>query len=163
MKTLRRFFSPIRDAFTLIEVVIAMGIVTFGLVTVFALLPVGLQLVRESTDESIATGILTMIVSDVRAEITPATVTPRFQIPLAGGTTAGILQSPAGGGLLFDASGRYLGPDATVSQARFMGSYSIRDRTTNSPANALLMVSWPAQAATPSGKIDVLVALPTDP
>jgi hypothetical protein len=70
MKPARRSVFPARVAFSLVEVVIALGIVTFGIVSIFALLPVGLQLVRESTDESVALGILTMVGSDVQAQIT---------------------------------------------------------------------------------------------
>jgi len=150
---------------------IALGIVTFGIVTIFALLPVGLQMVRESTDESVASGILTMIGSDLQAKTTSPSETPRFKIPLTNGTNAGLLQSPSSGGLLFDISGRYLGTNATTSQARFLVSYSIIPAPTtdrpkialDSPATALVIVSWPAQAATPSGKIETLVALPSSP
>lgn len=154
---------PTRDAFSLVEVMIALGIVTFGIVTIFALLPTGLQLVRESTDESVASGILTMVGSDLQAQTTSPSETPRFKIPLTAGTKAGILQSPSSGGLLFDISGRYLGTNATNSQARFLASYSVRASTANQPANAVVLVSWPAQAATPAGKIETLVALPSSP
>jgi type II secretory pathway pseudopilin PulG len=159
MKTVWRSIAQAREAFSLVEVTIALGIVAFGVVAIFALLPAGLQLVRESTDESIASGILTMMASDVQAKTTNPSESPRFTIRLTSGTKAGILHSNGNGGLLFDASGRYLGFGGVLSQARFVGSYSIRPGT-DSPANALLMVSWPAQAATPSGRIETLIALP---
>jgi len=160
VKTVWRSIVQAREAFSLVEVTIALGIVAFGVVAIFALLPAGLQLVRESTDESIASGILTMMASDVQAKTTNPSESPRFTIRLTSGTKAGILHSNGNGGLLFDASGRYLGFAGISSQARFVGSYSIRPGTIDSPANALLMVSWPAQAATPSGRIETLIALP---
>ena len=39
------------NGFSLVEVTIALGIVAFGLMALFALLPIGLNLVRESSEE----------------------------------------------------------------------------------------------------------------
>jgi len=54
---------------------------------------------------------------------------------------------------------------AAESGAFFMASYSIRARDTqnHTPPSAMLMVSWPAMAANPSGKVEILVVLPENP
>src|SRR5215217_2510422 len=60
--------SPLRShrAFSLVEVVIALGLVTFCLLAVTGLLPVGLKSVKNANDEAAATNALTQIGSAIR-------------------------------------------------------------------------------------------------
>jgi hypothetical protein len=167
------FVSKSRWGFSLVEITIALGLVTFGLVVLFALLPTGLNLVKQTADEGVAVSILTMVASDFEsvARADPETPeTPRFKIPFENGRSSGLLGS--GTPLFFNESGMWLpGVQATTVQqaaesgAFFMASYSIRARDTqnHTPPNAMLMVSWPAMAANPSGRVEILVALPENP
>lgn len=149
-----------KKGFSLVEVTIALGIVTFGIVTLFALLPVGLRLVRESTDESIATGIMTMVAAELTAELGNTNRTPRFGIdfPFEAGERVGVLTNGVDG-LLFAENGLYLS-NGTRPEARFEASYAIRGATNSLPPNALVMVTWPAQSSSPQGRVETLVALP---
>jgi len=52
--------------FSLIEVVIALGIVAFGLVSVIGLLPVGLQSFRQAIDNSVTTQIVQRVVDETQ-------------------------------------------------------------------------------------------------
>ncbi len=163
-------------AFSLVEVTIALGLVAFGLVVLFALLPTGLNMVRESADEGVAVNISTMVAADLQSAGPGDTETPRFDIPLTGGSSSGLLADSGGGNtpIFFDESGRWVPPGefsgstpqaAGESGVVFMGSYSIRSRdpTTGTPANALVMVSWPALATVPVGHVEVLVPLSVNP
>ena len=60
MRQIPRIASP---GFSLVEVTLALGIVTFGLIAVMGLLPTGLNLARQSADEAAAVNILTDISS----------------------------------------------------------------------------------------------------
>lgn len=60
---------PVRPSnisgFSLVEIVIAMGILTFCLVAIMGLLPVGLSTLREATGATIEAQIVSQIASDV--------------------------------------------------------------------------------------------------
>jgi uncharacterized protein (TIGR02598 family) len=55
-----------QSAFSLIEVVIALGIAAFALIAILASLPIGLMLNRDSSDELHASNLLTMLAADLR-------------------------------------------------------------------------------------------------
>jgi uncharacterized protein (TIGR02598 family) len=164
------FVSKSGWGFSLVEITIALGLVTFGLVVLFALLPTGLNLVKQSADEGVAVNILTMVSADFQSVQRGSNATPRFRIPFRAGESSGLLGS--GTPLFFDESGMWLAnvvaanpQQAAEAGAFFMGSFSIRSRDAvdQIPPNALLIVSWPAMATTPSGNVGILVMLPESP
>jgi len=55
------------SGFSLVEVTLALGIVAFGLIAIFGLLPSGLNLVRESAEEATAVNIMGSIASRLQA------------------------------------------------------------------------------------------------
>jgi type II secretory pathway pseudopilin PulG len=66
------FVTPIRaarakNAFSLVEIVIAIGVATFALVTILSLLPVGLRTAQQSRNQSRAAYLAEQIVSDLRS------------------------------------------------------------------------------------------------
>lgn len=65
MGTRRRPIGPGRVAFSLTEVVIALGIATISVVSILALFPVGLDTARESSAETQAAVLARTIVSDL--------------------------------------------------------------------------------------------------
>jgi len=94
MKTLRK--SP--PAFSLIEVTIALGIAAFCLITVFALLPIGINTNQNAFEQTAAAGIATAIAADLHGTPVVSTVattssTSRFQIviPQAGQSTVPVI------------------------------------------------------------------------
>jgi len=78
-----------RPAFSLIEVVIALGIASFCLITVFALLPMGINTNQNAFEQTAAAGIATAIAADLHGTPVVSSTTSRFQIiiPQAGKST----------------------------------------------------------------------------
>jgi uncharacterized protein (TIGR02598 family) len=80
MKVCRR-----RRAFSLVEVVIALGICTFAMLTIVALLPLGVSTNRISVEETQASGLLTGLEADLRNThplATPSGQSLLFNLPL---------------------------------------------------------------------------------
>lgn len=136
-------------AMTLVEVCMALGIFTFCIMALLGLLPTGMNLLRDTRSENIATNILTDIVSDIRVLPETQSVTTRYAIPLQNGSS---------GEIAFDANGDQL-PTAAASDAVYLARWSVfeRDPGTHTPARASVAVVWPARAAKPSGIVEMLV------
>jgi len=121
-----------RRAFSLIEVMLALGIVAFCLVTLMGLMTVGLQTSRDSTDTVQAADIASMLVSLRRTSPTNSLPTS-FALPP--------LNLPANGTL-------YLAADGAVTssaQASYRLTYGV---VTNSSqfSSLQLMLTWPPPA-----------------
>jgi uncharacterized protein (TIGR02598 family) len=149
-----------RAGFSLVEVCLALGIAAFCLVAIFALLPIGLRGNLESSEETMATGILSQVAADLTA--CPATK-PRGQATNTAQFAIAIPANPVTTESVIPA--RYFsesGYDGTTRQA---GSQYRVDVTflTNSATNAATMAylkaSWPAAASQPTGKVETVVAL----
>lgn len=69
-------------AFSLVELTLALGVAAFCLVAVFGLMPVGVQTNRNATSQTIATNIIALAVSDLRAAPTGNQVSSLLLIPL---------------------------------------------------------------------------------
>jgi len=139
--------------FSLTEVTIAIGIVAFGLLVLFGLLPTGLNVVRESSDESIAVNILTSATSDISATPKEGNTSSRFSIPTK-------VDEDAEGQLYFDEYGNRVD---TQDEAIYRLRWQARPRNagTHTPPNILLQVAWPAAAPNPSGLVESLIVLPS--
>jgi type II secretory pathway pseudopilin PulG len=67
MRTLWRTRGAARaGGFSLVELVVALGIVAFALISVMALLPIGIASIRQSNQELHAASILSLLASDLR-------------------------------------------------------------------------------------------------
>lgn len=151
---------PARSGFSLVEVCIALGIAAFCLVAVFALLPIGLRGNLESSEETVATGILTQVVADLTscpptAPRGKAATTGQFGIAIpANPVTAAASVSP----LYFSEAGFDGTSPGTLSQYRVNITF-LTNSGTYAATLAHLEASWPAAAANPVGKVETLVAL----
>ena len=135
-------------AFSLVEIVLALGVAGFCLVAVVGLMPVGVQTNRNATSQTAATNIMAAIVADLRTTPAAATTSPQFAITFDTEKT-----------LFFGASGQAstsLGPDSR---------YRLNVTWNSAPTGlhyAVLKVSWPASVdpatATPSGVVKIFVA-----
>lgn len=77
------------DAFSLVEVTLALGIGAFCLIAVFGLVPIAVQTNRNATSQTRATNIMAAVVADLRATPKGNTTSTQFCIPLAiSGTSA---------------------------------------------------------------------------
>jgi len=135
-------------AFSLVELVLALGVAAFCLIAVFGLMPVGMQTNRNATSQTAATSIMAAIVADLRTTPAAATTSPQFAITFGTEKT-----------LFFDASGQAstsLGADSR---------YQLNIRWNSAPTGlnyADLKVTWPASVdpatTRPSGSVQIFAA-----
>lgn len=134
--------SP-QDAFSLVEVTIAFGIVAFAVVVVIGLLPVGLSASQEGSAEEAATEILSAAAADIGNAAPSGRNSPLYGIPL--NAPADVFFSP--------------GPILSISTSNSDFRLSISPRTSANPALRILhlTVSWPPHVVTPTGSVETLV------
>ena len=135
------------EGFSLVEVVIAIGVASFCLIAVLGLLPVGMKANKDSSNQTTAAGLAMAIASDLKA--TPAT-TPAIS---TNSTTYRLSIPPAGSAAT--TSTLYLSEDGSTnaSASDFKSSYRATV-TITPPASGLksataarILVTWPATAA----------------
>ena len=95
-----------RDAFSLVEVTLALGVAALSLLAIFALLPVGVKTNQIAIEQTATTDLLSAVAADLRA--TPATAprgratsSPRFAIdipanPVGSSTSTTLFFTPEG-------------------------------------------------------------------
>jgi type II secretory pathway pseudopilin PulG len=176
---------PSPSGFSLIEVTIALGIATFCLVALFALLPIGLNTNRDTVEQTIATSIAANIAADIRASLQAqieakknTAVTPpnsdtsvNYKIKLPFKAADGSLNVNAGengfgnGAVGFDEGLQYLtSPDDTKARYRAVVQYYPDTTNGNKSVSARIVVSWPASVdwtqtgKNPSGSVDTVTA-----
>lgn len=149
-------------AFSLVEVTLALGIITFCLVTLFGLLPIGLRSNQAAAEQTAANGILSAVMADLRS--TPALSGTSTQFSISIPTDPTTKPSPAT--LYFTSDGQ----SSSVAQARYRMTVSFLPNGT-APANgtsraatlAELEVSWPAAIDPahnpPNGSVQTFVAM----
>lgn len=146
--------------FSLVEISLALGIAAFCLLAIFALLPIGLQGNRESSEETVATGILSLVASDLTScpPTSPrgrAASTAQFALPIPANPVTAETPVPP----------RYFGDSGYDGTVRLPESRYRVDVTflPNSGAKSATLVrlraSWPAAADDPLGKLETVVAL----
>ncbi len=140
---------PPTNAFTLIEVTLALGIVAFGILAVFALLLSGMKVSRESTNENMAVNILSGFAADIGNFSGCTTVSDLYKIPL---TTINE------GSSYFDESGRQV---TNTNTAIYEAVWKVhaRDTTHGLPPRVYLRVNWPAAKTVTSGWVEGIVPL----
>jgi prepilin-type N-terminal cleavage/methylation domain-containing protein len=79
----------IHQGFSLVEVAVAVAVASFCLLILVALLPTGITSNKVSVDQTVATGLMSGVVADLRsapmptsATVTGSLLSPRYQIPL---------------------------------------------------------------------------------
>jgi uncharacterized protein (TIGR02598 family) len=135
-------------AFSLVELVLALGVAAFCLFAVFGLMPVGMQTNRNATSQTAASNIIAGIVADLRATPAAATSSPQFAVTFGTDKT-----------LYFDASGQ------TSTSLGTNSRYRLNITWNSAPTGlhyAALKVTWPAAAdpaiTTPSGSVEIFAA-----
>jgi len=153
-------------AFSLVEVILALGIATFCLVGLFGLLPLGLNTSQSAIGETNASGILSAIAADLRA--TPSTNPPgqavtsqQFGIQIPANPVG---TSSSSCTLFFTSDGQSSASIQPASQYRVTVSFPTNSGSTTALKNATyaeLKVTWPAPvpATSAAGAVDTFVAL----
>lgn len=133
-------YPPSYAGFTLVEVVLALGVAAVSLLAIFGLLATGLQVNHTSTEQTASMEILTAVVSDLRATPAPTNVSLQFGITIPNNTT-----------LYFDAVGRPSGTLSSDSRYRMVITFlpSTGGRTAT---QVNLRITWPAGADPTSPK-----------
>jgi uncharacterized protein (TIGR02598 family) len=78
-----KLFSRAKDSFSLIELTLALGVVSFCLIAVFGLLPVGIQTSQEAISETASASILSAVIAacDARNHYYLTTIWPHLWLP----------------------------------------------------------------------------------
>jgi uncharacterized protein (TIGR02598 family) len=132
----------------LVEVVLALGVAAFCLITVLGLLPVGVQTNRNASSQTAVSNIIATVVSDLRTTPAAAMTSPEFAITFDAEKT-----------LFFDASGQAsssLGADSR---------YRLNVTWNSAPTGlhyAVLKATWPAEVdpatTRPGGSAEIFAA-----
>jgi uncharacterized protein (TIGR02598 family) len=154
--------ARVSAAFSLVEVVLALGVTTFCLVALVGLLSVGLTSNRGTIDQAGATAVLSAAVADLYATPRGTTTTPQFGITLPSTPTA----STSATTLYFVGNGQFSTSLQSSSAYRLTATpiVSTAPGTTGPTRVATfldLKVTWPA-AVTPSlaaGSAETFIAL----
>lgn len=138
-----------RPGFSLVEVVLALGIASFALVTIVALLPVGLKMASESENESRAVNILSAVAADRMA-------TP-FGLPSREFGFPSLTNTVTEGFLLVEEDGT---ATADEDAARYRVGYQVIPPASLSlePYRVWLRISSPAQNTNPATFFETIVS-----
>ena len=141
---------PRRNAFSLVEVTVALGVASFCLLIIVGLLPAGVSLNRNSLAQTTAANLSTSIVSDLQATPTTNSTSSVYSLPMTGDTTI------------------YLREDGTVAPNAQQANYRARVVTaagtggTHTATTVRIYITWPALANPATGApgaFDTVIAL----
>jgi uncharacterized protein (TIGR02598 family) len=145
---MKHFLKPV-SAFSLIEVTLALGVGAFCLIAVCGLLPVGVQINRNATSQTVGTGILASVIADLRATPTGSVTSTQYQITFGQSKT-----------IYFDGAGQFATSLSPTSRYRLDVTFPRNEGFTHSPTYVDLKVTWPAAAplANVSGSTEMFAA-----
>jgi type II secretory pathway pseudopilin PulG len=149
-----RFCRSCLGAFSLVEVVLALGVAVFGILAIVALLPVGIRSTSDSLEESQAINVLSEVIADRQATpfSAPSTL---YNLPALTNTLVGPVSSFFG---ITDSDQL----STQLNEARYRVSYTITPPATGrlDSYQAYFKVSWPAASANPSGFVEGVANFP---
>jgi uncharacterized protein (TIGR02598 family) len=135
-------------AFSLIELVLALGVAAFCLTAILGLLPVGVQTNRNASSQTAASNIIAIVMSDLRTTPAATITSPEFAITFDAEKT-----------LFFDGSGQASPSLSTDSRYRLNVTWN------SAPAGlhyAVLKATWPAEVdpatTSPGGSVEIFAA-----
>jgi len=126
-------------SFSLVELTLALGVASFCLIAVFALLPIGGQIHHNGISQTASASILAAVTADLRATPKTQLTSHEFGITFGSPTT-----------LYFDGEGR--SSTAALSRYRLTADFPTNPTGTHAAVFAHLKVSWPAGADPATGK-----------
>jgi len=143
------------NAFSLVELTLALGIAAFCLIAVFGLVPVAALTNRNATSQTRATNIMTAVVADLRA--TPNTKPQSAQFTIIFGTCKRLFFNSEGQVV---ASGLCNPSTTAPATARYQVNVTWSDSGWSQLRYADVKVTWPAAAtvANASGSTEMFAA-----
>ena len=137
--------NPKFSAFSLVEVTLALGIVSFALIAVLGLMPVGLKVVKNANEQAGAANVLTAIAASLRSA--SSTDSTNFAALFAGKNYSYSIDGQTNlitvpwDSLALD------GSSTNASSKRLAARLDIyRGTNLTIPVRAVISVAWPAQA-----------------
>ncbi len=148
IRRIGRKSSAATGAFSLVEVVLAMGIVSFGLIVLLGLLPAGFKSNRDSTEESQAINLLYALITDRQSSVYSIT-SSMYSLPAISSVTA----QTTGSLYTTDEGTLTTAPD----KARYLIKYTIYPPADpKKPVAMALRISWPAMQTNQSAAVETL-------
>lgn len=139
----RKLRAATHSAFSLTEVVIALGVISFALIAVFGLLPAGLKTVKNANEQAAAANLLGAIADAVRNASTNGSATT-YSNSIAG---QGIGYTLGAAATTITLTNLTLEGASNSISARLKAVVVITPPlSTTTPGSALISVAWPAQA-----------------
>ncbi|MGZ4982478.1 MAG: type IV pilus modification PilV family protein [Chthoniobacterales bacterium] len=145
--------SDRRDgAFSLVEVVLALGVIGFAVLAILGVIPIGLNASHSAQDETRAAQVATTVFSSFASQA-PNNFT-NVKVPLPGNNPPALDLSSSTTSPTSPAATIYANNDGVISQSASGAIYSVAIATNSSPlgfdpgyANQVTVrVSWPASA-----------------
>ena len=122
------------DAFSLVEVTLALGIAAFCLLAIFGLLPVGIKSHLNAIGQTAAAGIATGIIADLRTTPVTNTTSPNYKITI-----------PTDTKLYLREDGSATSPSGDDSKYLAYVTFSVPPQT-KAATLVHLLITWPAVA-----------------
>jgi len=144
---------PLRNAFSLIEIVLALGIISFALVGILALFPAAMSAARDSRQQTQSTFIVQQILGQLRSGPPTSTSFPTAFNPVSGGSTPVNLSASNQYYAVTDEDGKVISGGATAAPAgglsgAFVANLTVQPVTspTAGASKVTIDVCYPASA-----------------
>ena len=139
-----------RHGFTLVEVTIALGVAGFCLVSIFGLLPIGINSNQASLEQTMAGNIASSIIGDLRSTPLTATATAHYGIQLPSASISTMGPSTSAATIYLAANGDASANGAPVTSGSEISRYRVTigfaaPQAGQCAATAVrILVTWPA-------------------
>jgi uncharacterized protein (TIGR02598 family) len=136
-----------REGFSLIEVVLALGVAVFCLLPIVGLIPIGLTTNQDTIRETTATSLAEAVASDLKATPSSATTSPYYSlgVPATGGSVTTTTLYLTGAGSSIDNSGTKLTTPSTT-EPTYLATVVVTPAATGTlnASTARILITWPA-------------------
>lgn len=153
MKTHHRITTP-EGGFSLVEVCLAVGLIGICVATMQGLLPAGIRVARDSTEQTACATMLSAVAADLRYTASATNVSPRYgiNIPASGAASSTNLYLAGDGNMVGSPKDARFGVAVTLTNAP--------STSVSSLASARIKVFWPPTASIdkPQGSVETVAA-----
>lgn len=156
MSEFKKSIRSVRAGFSLVEVTMALGIISMCLITLFGLIPVGMSSNRTSVDQGAAANIARMIVADLRSpakrtspNLASPGISPLYGINIPAATGSGSES------FFLDSAGKKKNSAADATyKAKLEFSAAVSETS-----SVRVLITWPPAAQNPTNSYEVVTVL----
>lgn len=160
-----RAYHARHAGFSLVEVTLALGVASFSLLAIFAIVPVSVKINQASTRQTVANAIISQIAEDLlaAARLPPGQVSKQFSLDPNKGIKGNWDPTPQC--VFFDYDGRPTGTNqctAPPSNAPYRVTLTYRQPPVDTTSLADVKVTWPAAQSDVSkvaGSVEMFIAI----